>query len=1015
MAKKVLSIALALLMVVNVFAVAVSATVWTTEKSVITLTTDNAKPQPGDVVTFTVSLQNNYNVHALQLMVAYDKNYYEVAGTTADDVFTSLLTSDGAKFTGVAQALLGSEEQEAMYAGLYTSAQKAQFGLLRVGYAWLASLASNQGATATPVFTDATALASFKLKVKDSAPTDGKGVVKVDPTFVVPTGTDVPAFDTRSATYVGKGGATIADSATSGKLYGLPLDVTGAEFSGCKHNVVTDAAVAPTCTTTGLTEGSHCSICNEVFVAQTVVDALGHTVVTDAAVAPGCETTGLTEGSHCSVCNEVLTAQDVVDALGHAYSWVIDEDSTCDKTGIKHEECANCGDIKNAGTVIEKKSHAITAVDAKAPTCTEAGNTAYWGCENCGKYYSDAACTVVITLESTVIDALGHTEGEWVVVEPATCTEDGKKALSCTVCNEVIAEEVIAATGHTVAVDAAVAPGCETTGLTEGSHCSVCGEVLVAQETVAAIGHDWNEWVTTIPAGVGVQGRQERTCNNCDEIDVNILPALNEPDANYDEIKALVAEYEALNRDKYKPASLVALDEAIAAIDYTLKESQQAKVDAMADAIVEAFAALVEKPATAANYTDLNKVIATIPDGPNRTNGVYDAAELAAIDAMVAEYDMYLSSDEQDVVDGYKAELEAAIAALTMDLSKAEATVTTVLSQKEVKAGDIITVTVKLTTNYPVGLVQLPIIYDKTQFSLVGFTGGKSYLTFADSSFTASAYDLNGNAGLTRGFQYTADAATWNTDTAKAKYDYAWITATFNTMNATANDALSVPNDETFVTYQLKANTDVEDATKSVFISLDWAKTDAVKTGTFAIGFSATTVNMTGSFKSTGMTYNVETVAVEGVAITGTVESFDDGIDNSDVTTIEFFAEGSDVAAYTATVEGSGVLTYTVDAVLAGTYTVVVSKANHATREYTIEVADADITQDMKIHLLGDINGDGRVRMNDMNQINSHIKETAELTGYAFVCADINGDGKIRMNDMNQVNSHIKETANLWK
>ena len=84
------------------------------------------------------------------------------------------------------------------------------------------------------------------------------------------------------------------------------------------HTVVTDAAVPPTCTESGLTEGSHCSVCNEVLVAQEVVNALGHTEAIDAAVAPTCTTTGLTEGKHCSVCGEVLVAQQVVPAK-HTY------------------------------------------------------------------------------------------------------------------------------------------------------------------------------------------------------------------------------------------------------------------------------------------------------------------------------------------------------------------------------------------------------------------------------------------------------------------------------------------------------------------------------------------------------------------------------------------------------------------------------------------------------------------------------------------------------------------------
>ena len=47
----------------------------------------------------------------------------------------------------------------------------------------------------------------------------------------------------------------------------------------CSHYIVTDAAVSPTCTSTGLTAGSHCSYCNEVFTAQTVVPAIGHNYV----------------------------------------------------------------------------------------------------------------------------------------------------------------------------------------------------------------------------------------------------------------------------------------------------------------------------------------------------------------------------------------------------------------------------------------------------------------------------------------------------------------------------------------------------------------------------------------------------------------------------------------------------------------------------------------------------------------------------------------------------------------
>ena len=143
-------------------------------------------------------------------------------------------------------------------------------------------------------------------------------------------------------------------------------------------------------------------------------------------------------------------------------------------------------------------THTLTAVEAKASTCIHKGNIAYWYCEECGKYFSDAEAKNEISKAETELPLADHTR-ETIPGKAPTCTEagltDGEK---CSVCGQLLkAQEVIPATGHTEETIPGKAPTCTEAGLTDGVKCSVCGEILVEQTSIPATGHNFINGVCT--------------------------------------------------------------------------------------------------------------------------------------------------------------------------------------------------------------------------------------------------------------------------------------------------------------------------------------------------------------------------------------------------------------------------------------------------------------------------------------------------------------------------------------
>ena len=144
--------------------------------------------------------------------------------------------------------------------------------------------------------------------------------------------------------------------------------------------------------------------------------------------------------------------------------------------------------------------------------------------------------------------------------------------------------------------------------------------------------------------------------------------------------------------------------------------------------------------------------------------------------------------------------------------------------------------------------------------------------------------------------------------------------------------------------------------------------------------------------------------------LSGTVKSFGSA---TDPVTVQLFKSGSSAAAYNATVKGNSA-SYTISGVTPGTYTMKVSKKNHVTRAYSVTVSTGTKTQNAQIHLLGDINGDGRINTSDVGKANMHARNRKLLTGYEFACGDINSDGRINTSDVGKINMHAKNKKRLW-
>ena len=240
------------------------------------------------------------------------------------------------------------------------------------------------------------------------------------------------------------------------------------------------------------------------------------------------------------------------------------------------------------------------------------------------------------------------------------------------------------------------------------------------------------------------------------------------------------------------------------------------------------------------------------------------------------------------------------------------------------------------------------------------------------------------------------------------KYDDAvWLAVPMTQTDISSADValgdLEYTGNEQFVEPVVTFDGEVLAEGKAYYLERDYSATDPGKYTVIITGMGL----YTGSIE---VSYSVNDV---GYDVAGNVTSF--GSNEKDLTTITLMTEGNSEPTYSITVGGIGTVKYSIPNVMTGKYTLIISKKNHVTRTYKVSVDDKDIVQDLKIHLIGDINGDGKITISDVAKTTSHIRGKVLLEDYDFAVADINGDGKVTVSDKAKINAHMRGKSSLWK
>ena len=251
-----------------------------------------------------------------------------------------------------------------------------------------------------------------------------------------------------------------------------------------------------------------------VFGSDTIVTDLPAISVNDPSIATysNGKITGVAEGSTTLTASLYgLTAADMptINVYRCEHHWDQGEiitEATCTEEGEKKFTCSICGDEKTEK--VSATGHQHTEIrNKKEATCKETGYSGDTWCKDCGKK---------ILSGQTIAKTENHSWDAGKVTTKATCTEEGEKTFTCSICGDGKTEKV-SATGHQhTEIRNKKEATCKEEGYSGDTWCKDCGKKILSGQAIAKTeDHSWNQGKITKEPTCKEEGEKTFTCSIC--------------------------------------------------------------------------------------------------------------------------------------------------------------------------------------------------------------------------------------------------------------------------------------------------------------------------------------------------------------------------------------------------------------------------------------------------------------------------------------------------------------------